>query len=65
MSRHITDHATPTAEGAGLKHFLDLARKEGVHPSVDTLSQRAPERAGRKVAEFLRIERSEAAAAKE
>ena len=27
MTRHIIDRAAPKAEGARVKHFLDLARK--------------------------------------
>ena len=40
MTRHIIDHAKPEASGARVKHFLDLARKEGLHPAVKELNQR-------------------------
>lgn len=59
MTRHITDHAEPQAEGARMKHFLDLARKEGVHPAVRELNERPAERGARKVQEYLRIDRAE------
>lgn len=63
MTRHIIDHAAPKAEGARVKHFLDLARKEGVHPAVLDLNQRATDRGARKVQEYLRIDREEKAKA--
>jgi len=59
MSRHILDRATPQAEGARVKHFLDLARREGVHPATRELNQRPADRSARKVQEFLRIDREE------
>ncbi len=59
MTRHIIDHAEPKAEGSGVKHFLDLARREGVHPAVLGLSQRPAGRGARKVQEYLRIDREE------
>ena len=59
MSRHIIDRAAPKAEGSRVKHFLDLARKEGVHPAITDLSQRPVGRTARKVEEFLRIDRQE------
>ncbi len=61
MTRHVLDHATPQAEGARVKHFLDLARKEGVHPATLELNQRPADRSARKVQEFLRIDREESA----
>jgi hypothetical protein len=63
MTRHVIDHAAPKAEGARVKHFLDLARKEGVHPAILGLNQRPAERSARKVQEFLRIESAERAGA--
>ena len=63
MTRHIIDHAAPKAEGARVKHFLDLARKEGVHPAVQDLNQRPADRGARKVHEYLRIDREEKAKA--
>ena len=63
MTRHIIDHADPQAEGARVKHFLDLARKEGIHPAVRELNQRPAERSVRKVQEFLRIDKEERASA--
>lgn len=59
MTRHIIDHAAPKADGTRVKHFLDLARKEGVHPAVQELGQRPAERGARKVQEYLRIDREE------
>lgn len=59
MSRHIIDRATPTTEGSRMKHFLDLARKEGLHPAIIGMSQRPVGRTARKVEEFLRIDRQE------
>ena len=63
MTRHIIDHADPKAEGARVKHFLDLARKEGLHPAIKELNQRPAERSARKVQEFLRIDVEERARA--
>lgn len=63
MTRHIIDHAESRAEGARVRHFLDLARKEGLHPAVQDLSQRPAERSARKVQEFLRIDLQERAGA--
>ncbi len=57
MTRHIIDHAEPKAEGARTQQFVDMDRKEGVHPAVQELSQRPAERSGRKMQEFLRIDR--------
>lgn len=59
MSRHIIDHSAPKAEGSRVKHFLELARREGVHPVVAGMSKRPLSRTARKVEEFLRIERGE------
>lgn len=63
MTRHVIDRAAPKAEGARVKHFLDLARKEGIHPAILELNQRPAERNARKVQEFLRIDREERAGA--
>lgn len=60
MTRHIIDHAEPKAEGSRVQHFVDLARKEGVHPAVRSLNQRPTERSATKVQEYLRIDREEA-----
>lgn len=60
MTRHIIDHAEPKAEGRRVQQFLDIARKEGVHPAVQSLSQRPAERGAKKVQEYLRIEREDA-----
>ncbi|MGD9919591.1 MAG: hypothetical protein AB7U46_16395 [Paenirhodobacter sp.] len=57
MTRHLIDHAAPQAEGPRMKHFLDLARKEGVHPAIRELNQRPQARSARKISEFLRVER--------
>ena len=57
MTRHIIDQPAPQDDAARLKHFLDLARKEGVHPAVRELTQRPADRTARKAQEFLRIER--------
>ncbi|RWR08358.1 hypothetical protein [Paenirhodobacter populi] len=63
MTRHLIDRANPKAEGARVKHFLDLARREGVHPAVQELGQRpVTTRTARKVQEFLRIDRQESPA---
>lgn len=63
MTRHIIDHARPEAEGARVRHFLDLARKEGLHPAIKELNQRPADRSARKVQEFLRIDMEERAGA--
>ena len=60
MTRHLIDHAAPQAEGPRMKHFLELARKEGLHPAIRALNQRPQIRSGRKVAEFLRVARENA-----
>lgn len=57
MTRHLIDHAAAKAEGTRLKHFLDLARKEGVHPAIRELNQRPQARSARKISEFLRVAR--------
>ncbi|MFD2173555.1 hypothetical protein [Rhodobacter lacus] len=62
MTRHIIDHAAPQAEGSRTQQFLDIDRKEGVHPAVETLAQRPAERGAAKVREFLRIDREDAKA---
>lgn len=62
MTRHIIDHAEPKAEGTRTQQFVDMDRKDGVHPAVDELTQRPAERGGAKVREFLRIDREEAKA---
>jgi hypothetical protein len=59
MSRHITDHARSASEGARLKRFLDLQRKEGVHPAVQELSKRSHGNSGARVTQYVRIERHE------
>ncbi|WP_417809210.1 hypothetical protein [Thioclava sp.] len=59
MSRHIIDHARSTSEGARLKRFLDLQRKEGIHPAVQELSQRSHENSGARITQYVRIERHE------
>lgn len=63
MTRHIIDRAKPEATGLRVKHFLELARKEGLHPAILELNQRTPERSARKVQEFLRIDLEERAGA--
>jgi hypothetical protein len=62
MTRSILDHAEPEAEGSRVREFLDIERREGLHPAVQDLSQRPAGRSGRKVQEFLRIDREEAKA---
>ncbi|HEY0214724.1 MAG TPA: hypothetical protein VGC40_14290 [Paenirhodobacter sp.] len=60
MTRHLLDRTTPQTEGARLKHFIELARREGIHPAIHELGQRPVlGRSARKVQEFLRIERQE------
>jgi hypothetical protein len=59
MTRHVIDRAAPKAEGARVKHFLELARREGIHPAIVGMSQRPVGRTARKVEEFLRIDRQE------
>ena len=61
MPRHIIDHAKPTSDSARLQHFLALQRKEGIHPSVQELSQRSHGGTGARVKQYLRIERHEEA----
>lgn len=63
MTRHIIDRAETKAEGARVRHFVDLLRKEGVHPAILELGQRPVRaRSASKVREFLRIERMEKSA---
>ena len=59
MTRHIIDHAT--TEGTGMRQFLEIERREGRHPAVQGLSQRDSDSSGRKMQEFLRIDRAEKA----
>ncbi|WP_066010715.1 hypothetical protein [Thioclava sp. SK-1] len=60
MPRHILDHSMPQADGARLRHFLDLTQKEGISRATEILTKRARARQpARKVQEFLRIERQE------
>ncbi|KFE36797.1 hypothetical protein [Thioclava atlantica] len=59
MARHIIDQPRPKAEGARVKRFLDLQRREGVHPAIKELSKRDRGASRTKVTQFLRIERSE------
>ena len=59
MTRHITDHSEPQAEGTRVKTYLDIDRKKGLHPAVQALSKRPATRgeASRKIREYTRIER--------
>ncbi|HEY0274445.1 MAG TPA: hypothetical protein VGC31_00010 [Paenirhodobacter sp.] len=65
MKRHLIDRTLakathPKVDGARLKRFLEFARKEGIYPAIQTLSQRpVVGRTARKVQEFLRIEQQE------
>ncbi|WP_223636902.1 hypothetical protein [Rhodobacter sp. TJ_12] len=62
MTRHIIDHAEPKAEGTRTAQYVDIDRKDGVHPAVEELTQRPEDRSGAKVREFVRIAREEAKA---
>lgn len=57
MSRHVTDQSDPKAEGQRVKRFLDLQRKEGIHPTVRALAAKPRATTPAKVTQFLRIER--------
>ncbi|MCE5973437.1 hypothetical protein LZA78_08095 [Sinirhodobacter sp. WL0062] len=59
MTRHITDHAAPKAEGTRTERFVDIERKKGIHPAVTELNQRPADRGARKVQEYLRIDREQ------
>lgn len=61
MNRHIADKASPKAEGARVRRFVELQRREGIHPAIKTLSQRTAPRSTAKMKEFLRIERDRTA----
>ncbi|MFC7702739.1 hypothetical protein ACFQXB_00840 [Plastorhodobacter daqingensis] len=63
MSRHVIDKTPRENSGARLRSFLAIARESGQHPAIRALSQRPAERAapGRRVKEFLRIERGHTA----
>lgn len=60
MSRHIIDRAQPKAEGSRVKRFLELQRREGIHPAIKELSKRSRPESGARMTQFLRIERAEA-----
>jgi len=59
MTRSIIDHAEQKAEGVRIRQFLDIDRRDGMHPVVAELSKRPAERSAAKVREFLRIDREE------
>lgn len=63
MTRKIIDHAEPQAEGKRVAEFVKMDRESGVHPAVQELSKRAPERSdeNRKAVEYARIERGKEA----
>ncbi|KEO56025.1 hypothetical protein [Thioclava pacifica] len=60
MSRHIIDHAKPKSDGSRLKRFLELQRREGVHPAILELSKREQPANGARMKQFLKIERAKA-----
>ncbi len=56
MSRHLADKRAPS-DGGRVKHFLQIARKEGSNLWRRlTRATRAPQ-GGRRTAEYARIER--------
>lgn len=59
MSRHVMDHETRRSEGTRVRIYLEMDRRNGLHPAIRALSQRAPTRGdqGRKLREYARIER--------
>ncbi|AOZ70450.1 hypothetical protein LPB142_14840 [Rhodobacter xanthinilyticus] len=59
MTRHVIDQPRDRNDEARMRHFLDIARKEGVHPAVTELNERPVDRSARKVQEFLRIDREQ------
>jgi hypothetical protein len=61
MTRHITDHSEPQAEGTRVKAYLDIDRQKGMHPAVRELSKRPASRSeeSSKVREYARIERGQ------
>lgn len=59
MSRHIIDRAELKAEGPRVKRFLELQRREGIHPAIKELSKRGRPESGARMKQFLRIERNE------
>jgi hypothetical protein len=40
--RHLADHPAPENAALRLRHFLRLAREEGVHPATRALHARRP-----------------------
>ena len=64
MSKHLADHRA-ASEGGRAKHFTALDKQrgpEGSHPATRQLSARPVARSdGRRMQEFLRIERGEKA----
>jgi len=60
MSRHLADKRAPT-DGGRVKAFIDVERRqatEGAHPALEQLARREQTRGdGRRVQEYLRIER--------
>lgn len=64
MTKHLADRRTPSSDGR-LRHFLAVERQmgeDGSHPSSRQLAQRkAIKNDGRRMQEFLRIERGRTA----
>ncbi|MFD1913543.1 hypothetical protein [Halodurantibacterium flavum] len=59
MTRHIIDKTPRNNTGTRLRSFLAIAREDGQHPATQKLIRRPADRsaAGRRLREFLRIER--------
>ena len=55
MMEHVTVHATSDTT-VRVKHFLDLARKEGMHHIELDPGRRRGERLARKVSEVLHVD---------
>ena len=61
MSRHIIDTPKQTAEGPRVKRFVELQRREGIHPNLRALNKRSHGESLSRVTQYLRIERNETA----
>jgi hypothetical protein len=64
MSKHLADHRSPS-DGGRAKNFVAVERKsgaEGSHPASQEVTRRAKDRNdGRRMQEFLRIDRDQLA----
>ncbi|WP_415182882.1 hypothetical protein [Phaeovulum sp.] len=63
MSRHITDHERDTKANSRIAAYLKLERAEWRHPALRVLHERGTHaaEAGRRTAQFARIERGQEA----